>query len=223
MTCTSLLTYDVELGLGKHARFLDIEQLSTSIRFNIIANAFGVMAYSIPNIAVAILLNRMIVMKMVFKIALFALVISQCIFEGIASALPFAQCSFAEHVGTHIMRTRCLSTVTIMCYSSFVGCKCIIVCPETRWLNKLRPVYTAFAGIVFAVLCIKHLCSPESRSEARTGLTILMSLTFLAAVCAIVKITKLYQYDDMADLTYSTVDISIWTVYEIYKVFNSLY
>lgn len=40
----------------------------------------------------------------------------------------------------------------------------------------------------------------------------MMGCTLLAAICAIVKTTKLYQLADLADFTYGTVDLIIWVM-----------
>ncbi|KAK6080614.1 integral membrane protein [Seiridium cupressi] len=58
---TSLFTYAVyPLGMGKHAAELGRQRASEVVRIILIAGPFGVMAYSFPNVSVAILLQRLL-------------------------------------------------------------------------------------------------------------------------------------------------------------------
>ncbi|KAI4178426.1 MAG: hypothetical protein L6R41_008397 [Letrouitia leprolyta] len=54
----------------------------------------------------------------------------------------------------------------------------------------------------------------QLKTKTKVGLCLLMGTTALAAICAIVKTSKLYQLADLADFTYGTVDLVIWAIVE---------
>ena len=54
-----LCTVSASYGTGRHMTDLSPENTSQAIRFNTISNPFGIMAFCIPKVAVAILLVRL--------------------------------------------------------------------------------------------------------------------------------------------------------------------
>lgn len=51
-------------------------------------------------------------------------------------------------------------------------------------------------------------------TRTKIGLCLLMGCTIFAAICAIVKTTKLNELQDLQDFTYATVDLVIWAIVE---------
>lgn len=54
----------------------------------------------------------------------------------------------------------------------------------------------------------------QLKTKTKIGLCLLMGTTALAAICAIVKTTKLDELANLADFTYGTVDLVIWAIVE---------
>ncbi|KAL8940608.1 MAG: hypothetical protein Q9216_002721 [Gyalolechia sp. 2 TL-2023] len=196
VTCTSLFTEDVRLGMGQHAQDLDPAKLVPIVRLNFIANPFGIMAYSLPNISVAIVLNRIIAPRRTVRITIYAVSIAQSIIAAISCVLLFAQCTPSEYLWNPTVEATCMPPSVITGYSYFVG------------------AYSAFTDIFLAVIPAVVFWKLQLKTKTKVGLCLLMGTTALAAICAIVKTTKLYQLADLADFTYGTVDLIIWAIVE---------
>lgn len=109
--------------MGKHAVDIPKEFLSRTIMFNYIANPPGIMAYSLPNISVTILLERLLSPNRARTIFLYVLSTSQCVIAAISCILLFVQCTPTEYLWNPTMPATCLSVGTLSRYSYFVGCK----------------------------------------------------------------------------------------------------
>lgn len=196
LICTSLFTADVHLGMGRHAQQLDQVKLVSTVRLNFIANPFGIMAYSLPNISVAIVLNHIIAPSRYFRLAIYVIAIAQSIIAAISCILLFAQCTPSEHLWNPTVSATCMSPSVITNYSYFVG------------------AYSAFTDIFLAIVPVMVFWKLQLKIKTKIGLCLLMSTTALAAICAIVKTTKLNELSDLADFTYGTVDLIIWAIVE---------
>ena len=121
LICTSLFTADVHLGMGRHAQYLDQAKLVSTVRLNLIANPFGIMAYSLPNISVAIVLNHIIAPARYFRLAIYVIAVAQTIIAAISCILLFAQCTPSEHLWNPTVSATCMPPSVITGYSYFVG------------------------------------------------------------------------------------------------------
>lgn len=109
--------------MGKHARDIPASQLSDTIKFNYIANPLGIMAYSLPNISIAILLERLLAPNKLRAVFLYSVAVSQCIIAAISCILLFTQCTPTEYLWNPTMPATCISAGTLSKYSYFVGCR----------------------------------------------------------------------------------------------------
>ncbi|KAL9025195.1 MAG: hypothetical protein Q9196_005943 [Gyalolechia fulgens] len=196
LICTSLFTEDVRLGMGRHAQHLDQTKLVSIVRLNLIANPFGIMAYSFPNISVAIVLNRIIAPSRPVWVTIYAVSIAQCIIAAVSCVLLFVQCTPSEHLWNPTVPATCMPPSVITGYSYFVG------------------AYSAFTDVFLAIVPAMVFWKLQMKTKTKIGLCLLMGTTALAAICAIVKTTKLYQLANLADFTYATVDLIIWAIVE---------
>ena len=108
--------------MGRHASYLTPSQLELAVKINLIANPFGVMAYSLPNISVAIFLDRILAPNRSRKFALYTITIAQSVIAGISLVLLFTQCTPAEHLWNPTIPANCLPASVVTGYSYFVGC-----------------------------------------------------------------------------------------------------
>jgi len=109
--------------MGRHMYYLTPEQQMKTVKINLIANPFGIMAYSLPNISVAIFLNRILVPNMWRKWLLYGITITQSVIAGISCILLFAQCTPTEFLWNPTISARCMPSSVITGYSYFVGCE----------------------------------------------------------------------------------------------------
>ncbi len=125
LICTALFTADVEYGMGRHAAYLTPDELSKAVKINLIANPFGVMAYSLPNISVAIFLNRILAPNKTRKLILYTITIAQSVIAAISLILLFTQCNPTEYLWNPTIPATCWSPSVLIGYSYFVGCESI--------------------------------------------------------------------------------------------------
>lgn len=107
--------------MGKHAAYLTSHELMQAVKINFIANPFGVMAYSLPNISVAIFLNRILAPNRARKITLYTITIAQSVIAAISLIILFAQCHPTEFLWNPTIRATCLPPSVLTGYSYFVG------------------------------------------------------------------------------------------------------
>lgn len=98
-----------------------------AVKINLIANPFGVMAYSLPNISVAIFLDRILAPNKHRRIALYTITIAQSVIAAISLILLFTQCTPTEFLWNPTIRATCLSPSVVTGYSYFVGCESIFL------------------------------------------------------------------------------------------------
>lgn len=109
--------------MGRHAYDLTFAQRVQATKLNFIANPFGIMAYSLPNISVAIFIQRILHLPRLQKWVLYAVTISQNIIAGISCVLLFTQCSPTQFLWNPTIPAKCLSSTVLTGYSYFVGGK----------------------------------------------------------------------------------------------------
>ncbi|KAL8731916.1 MAG: hypothetical protein Q9181_004127 [Wetmoreana brouardii] len=160
------------------------------------------MAYSLPNISVAIVLNRIIAPTRYFRMTIYAVAIAQSIIAAISCILLFAQCTPSEYLWNPTIAAKCMPPSVITGYSYFVGGIDVFT------------AYSAFTDVFLAVVPAMVFWKLQLKTKTKVGLCLLMGTTALAAICAIVKTTKLYQLANLADFTYGTVDLIIWAIVE---------
>lgn len=196
LVCTSVITASVSAGMGRHGYYLSPHQRIQATKLNYISNPFGIMAYSLPNLSVAIFLNRILRLPRLQKWLLYSVPIAQCVIAGISCVLLFAQCTPSRFLWDPAIPARCLSATVLTGYSYFVG------------------AYSAFTDVFLAIIPAFAFWKLQMKPKTKLGLCFLMSTTALAAICAIVKTSKLNELADLADFTYASVDLLIWAVVE---------
>ncbi|KAI1633662.1 hypothetical protein F4809DRAFT_622384 [Biscogniauxia mediterranea] len=194
--CTSIFTYDVHLGMGKHAWDIPPDELSYVVKINFIGNPFGIMAYSFPNISVAILLERLMAPNKLRTVGLYTLVGLQVVIAAISCVLLFTQCTPSEHLWNPAVPAECFPAGTVSEYSYFVGS------------------FTAFTEIVLGIVPIAGFWNLQLPTKTKVSLCFLMCCTIFSAICSIIKTTKLDQLSNLGDFTYGTVDLIIWAIVE---------
>ncbi|KAK9424385.1 putative Integral membrane protein [Seiridium unicorne] len=197
---TSLFTYAVyPLGMGKHAAELGRQRASEVVRIILIAGPFGVMAYSFPNISVAILLQRLLAPNKLRTSLLYLLVCLQVVISAVSCILLLAQCRPTESLWNPTIQATCFPPKTVSKFSFLVG-----------WPLAL----TAFTDVVLGIVPIAAFWGLRLPTRSKVGLCILMGCTLFAAVCSAVKTSKLSELDDFSDFTYTSVQLIIWVIVE---------
>lgn len=124
--------HTAELGMQTTAQVVRINLIGTSIAIQSFqapltsfytANPFGIMAYSFPNISVAILLERLLAPNKLRTRLLYLLASTQVVIASISCILLFVQCIPPVHLWNPTISAKCFPTGTVSRYSYFVGCR----------------------------------------------------------------------------------------------------
>ncbi|KAK3319550.1 hypothetical protein B0T19DRAFT_445355 [Cercophora scortea] len=196
VACTSIFTYDVRLGMGRHSADLAANELRKAMKFNLVACPFGVMAYSFPNAAIALQMDRVLAPNYLRSISLRLLATTQCLVAAVSCILLFTQCLPTEHLWNPTTPATCLPAGVLADYCYFVG------------------VFSAFTDIVLAIAPISPLLRLKLPTKTRLRLCILMGGNLFAAVCSVIKTSKFNEMANVQDYTYDTVDLTIWVIVE---------
>lgn len=199
--------------MGKHAKAISVEKVSQAVKVNFIANPFCIMAYSFPNVSIAISLNRLLAPSHIRCWALYSLVSLQCLIAAISCVLLFTQCTPVASLWDSTIPARCFPTGVMTGYSYFTGCKsCPLSRLGTRADRSVQPAFTAVTDIVLGIVPIAAFWKLQMKTKTKVGLCTMMGCTFFAAICAIVKTTRLNELANLEDFTYGTVDLVIWAM-----------
>lgn len=131
------MTVGIHAGLGRHVYYLDLHQRKLAMQMNIIANPFGALAYSLPNVSVAMFLNRILNLTTGQKWFIYAVAISQNVFALASSILILKQCTPFAFLWDPTIKATCLPLASVLGYSYFIGgWWCILLkCCILRLLN----------------------------------------------------------------------------------------
>lgn len=160
LTCTILFTVAVSYGMGRHIQSLSIEHAIQAVKINLIANPFGIMAHSLPNIAVAIFIDHVLYLSHRKRAALYTLVIFQNLIAVVSCVLIFTQCNPPASLWNPTDKpVSCLSRDLVIHYSTFIGS------------------YTAFTDVVLAIVPIWTFRKLQMARKAKIATSIIMSMT----------------------------------------------
>ncbi|KAL8745580.1 MAG: hypothetical protein Q9190_002292 [Brigantiaea leucoxantha] len=106
----SIITVAVHAGLGRHLIYIEPENLTRAIKLAIIANPFVIIASALPNVAVAIALNRILIPVYWQLTILYGIPILQCIIALISSILAFTYCNPPSSLWDPTQPAKCIST-----------------------------------------------------------------------------------------------------------------
>ena len=78
--------------------------------------------------------------------------------------------------------------------------------------THLMPVFSAASDVFLAIVSAIVFWKLQVTLKTKIGVCITMGLTIVAAACTIARTVKAREWRNFYDLTYRTVDLTIWTV-----------
>ena len=121
LVCTAVITASVGAGMGRHGYDLSSDQKTRATKLNYIATPFSIMAYTLPNLSVAIFLQRILRLPRLQKWLLYSVPIAQCMIAGVCCILLFAQCTPSRFLWNPATPAKCLPATVLTRYSYFAG------------------------------------------------------------------------------------------------------
>lgn len=150
-----------------------------------------------PNISIAILIERLLHPSPVRKVCLFAMVSLQLLLSVVAVILYFAQCQPVRYLwdAARVDGT-CWNPSVFFGYYYFFS------------------VYTALTDLVLAVVPVTAFWQLNMKKSTRLGVCVLMALTLLSAVVTVAKTCYVPLLADHQDLLYAVVPLVEWGLIE---------
>lgn len=166
----------MSLGLGKHPFAVDPDRLPHLEKLYLISLPFAILTLSLPPIAVAILLDRLIEPARRQKWILFSVPALQFIAAAVEVVLLFVQCSPASTLwNPKATRANCWNSRVIISYIYFFAS--ILLPNITMFYAQLLVGYTAFTDVFLAFVPIVAFWRLQLRPKAKIILYVLMSST----------------------------------------------
>lgn len=117
-----LTTANVLVGYGRHAFTLSIPHLEKAILLNTIGFLFGILSFTIPKIAVAAMLNRILNPSKWHRIFVFFLVGLSAVVSVICIIILFTMCDPPEAMwNVSITNATCRDSWILINYAIFTG------------------------------------------------------------------------------------------------------
>lgn len=138
-------------------------------------------AFTLPNVAIAILVNKLLDPQLWRTRLLFAVAFFQMLFAVIPCIVVYVQCRPIEKLWNTSMKGTCWSPAVLNDITYFLT------------------GYTIFADVLLAVLPISAFWQLKMKRSTKVGLCVMMGLTLLSAIATIVKATYLRLFTDSTD------------------------
>ncbi|KAG8353682.1 hypothetical protein FVEN_g8284 [Fusarium venenatum] len=187
IVASSLVQASADLGLGRHTASVAAEpggvqrMVKTKI-LQVVGYPFNIMAYSLPNVAILILIERLVGNTKIMSRRFLRIVVAiQILLAAISVVIIFAQCRPTKMLWDQSATGECWSP-DVFNHSSYVVSS-----------------FTVLTDLVLAVVPIHAFWKLKLKRQEKLEITFMLGLTFLSAVFTIVKATYLYTFNDRTD------------------------
>ncbi|KAL4887926.1 hypothetical protein BDV59DRAFT_196874 [Aspergillus ambiguus] len=198
MAYTCLTTVNVSLGFGRHSAVI-ADRLTTVLLLNYIDFMLGILAFSLPKLAVSALLTRLLNPTLLHRVMIWGLSVTVTTVSCICIVVLFTMCDPPKALWqTSLMAqgATCRSISILVDYAIFTGAT------------------SAFTDLVLAIYPTVVLMKLHMSLRKRLALCAALGLGAVACAMAIVKCLQLPNLANLADSTYATADLVIWTSVE---------
>ncbi|KAB8277592.1 hypothetical protein BDV30DRAFT_251166 [Aspergillus minisclerotigenes] len=195
-----LSTISVHYGTGRHTTELSETQCILSGKFNWMSQGFHVMATNWGKTSVALFLLRIMRKVKHHQIVIYGGITFLTIINTMALYTMYGQCTPTEKLWDNKIEGSCWSPTVQKNYAFFQGSA------------------SAFSDFALAIYPLRTIAGLQMPRKVKIGLSCVLSLGIVAMAAAIVKTINLSSLTERADLTWDTVDLSIWTSIEQYLI-----
>ncbi|KAH8678261.1 hypothetical protein BX600DRAFT_147957 [Xylariales sp. PMI_506] len=186
----------VEAGDGQHIETLSAEQISRAILWTMVGFLPGILSFSLPKVAVAILLIRLLDPGRIHRRCILALPILCIIVLMACVVILFTQCSPPKSQwDLSITERTCISPWILVNCSRAAGC------------------ISAFTDLYLSLYPSAVLYGLEMAHKKKLALSAILGIGVIATIIAIYKVTTLSSLAS-PDFTWATTDLTILTCAE---------
>ncbi|KAK7946928.1 uncharacterized protein PG986_011249 [Apiospora aurea] len=194
IVCVALNTYITSLGMGRHYSTISHDNKVTIGRDTIIVAAFAILSSCLSKTSFAVTLYRLFTNRWMRFFLLFV-VVTVNLFLHSVWITGFLKCRPIEKVWDPSVEGVCWDKQKLAKWQSFAS------------------YYSSIIDFVLAFLPWKTLLKMTMPLREKIGVTVAMSMGAIAGITGIVKSVLVTTITD-PDITYSRIDLTIWTVTE---------
>ncbi|KAL8707934.1 MAG: hypothetical protein Q9225_007681 [Loekoesia sp. 1 TL-2023] len=214
----ALLTASVHYGLGRHHFAMDPQNIATTVSLYTVAVPFGVLSKSLPTLALAILLQKILEPKRLQTWLLYGVPVLHVITKIVDVVLIYTSCPPSTTPLHPKPTTNCFPTAVAFDYLYFTTCMIareldIYPCMDIVTYH-VSIGFAAFTDTFLAVVPMVAFWKLQLKPKAKITLLLLFSTTTIAAVCALVCVAYVPKRTEFQDFTYSSITYLIWAVIE---------
>lgn len=192
----SLISVQYHYGWGRHYVDIPAADATQALKFNAIAQSFGVMGSTFGRLSFIILMLKLFGTTKARKWSLWALFWAQLISNGVVVVTLYVQCNDVRALWDFSIKTYCWPE-DVQTYIGYA---------HSGW-NGATDLFLTF-------LPATMLWTLKMNLKTKIGLSFLLGLSFLAFAGVIMKIVYLQVLAHRADFTYNTVPLFIWVIVE---------
>ncbi|EER25284.1 hypothetical protein D8B26_007908 [Coccidioides posadasii str. Silveira] len=184
---------NVVVGYGRQQKTLAIENIETAIMLNTVSFIFGILSFTIPKLAVAAMLNRILNPTRFQRYFLWILTGLGTVISIVCILVLFTMCSPPQGLWRVRMKAKCRDTWILINYAIFTG------------------AVSAFVDLYLSIYPTTVLWKLQMSTRKKVALSAALSLGSIASAMAIIKCTQLQGLADQSNYTYSTAELVVWT------------
>ncbi|KAL4781244.1 hypothetical protein BJX76DRAFT_360108 [Aspergillus varians] len=192
-----ITTANVAIGYGKHAYVLEPTTVERASLLNSISFLFGIISFSVPKLAVAAMLIRILNPSTWQKAVIWGVTGMGAVISGICIIVLFTMCDPPRALWQTSLviagKATCKDVWILIDYAIFTG------------------AYSAFIDLYLALYPTTVLMKLHMSLRKRLALCAALGLGSIASAMAVIKCTQLKGLADKSDYTYGTADLVIWT------------
>ncbi|KAF4973275.1 hypothetical protein FZEAL_9374 [Fusarium zealandicum] len=202
VVASALVQASVDLGLGRHTVAVASEpggheRMVLTKKIQVIAYPFNIVAYSLPNVAILILIERLAGRtETISRLFLRGIVTVQLILASVSIIIIFVQCQPTKYLWDQSIDGTCWGP-NVFNYSSYIV-----------------SAVTAFTDLILAVIPTHAFWKLQLKTQEKWEITFMLGLTLLSAIFTVIKATYLHLFNDRIDPLYNIVVLIIWGLVE---------
>ncbi|KAL3471342.1 hypothetical protein BJX99DRAFT_250517 [Aspergillus californicus] len=201
---TIVYTVAVSMGYGRHAEVLleeiGMDSLTEIMLLDIIASLLGIIAFTLPKLAIAILLQRILNPGRLQRLCLWTLISLLLLTCCVVVIMLFTACDPVEAQWTPDLvptdATHCLPQIVSVSISTFYG------------------ALAAFTDLYLAIYPVVVLATLKITLKKKLALCAVLGLGIVACCMAVVKCLQLPRIYDRGDAPHAMVYLALWTSIE---------
>lgn len=195
---TSLITAAIHWGIGRHIQYLEPAHIVTAIRFEFLAQPWGILAPTFARVSFSFYLMKFIGQSKPMKWALWQVIVVQTLSNLVTIILILVQCQHLASLWNPSVKGHCWSP-RIQVNSGYA-----------------QGVINTFHDLLLTFLPLFIMKDLRMKLRVKIILVILMSMSIFVCVASVIKTIALGNLGKRADFTYDTTFFIIWFTIENY-------